>query len=102
MVVNKKSGGIDDAWLHMVLGCIGETLDPSGDMICGVCVSIRKREDRVAIWTRSVDDAKALELGRRMRAICKVEDKIPIKFSTAGREGSTAQVGGDELFKLTG
>jgi len=44
--------------LAQVLGCIGEVLDESGDIISGVAVNIRKREDRVAIWTRTSDPAK--------------------------------------------
>ena len=41
-----------------VLGCIGEVLDESGDVISGVAVNIRKREDRVSIWTRTSDPVK--------------------------------------------
>ena len=41
-----------------VLGCIGEVLDDSGDVISGVAVNIRKREDRVSIWTRTSDPVK--------------------------------------------
>ena len=40
------------------LGAIGEVLDEGGDVISGVAVNLRKREDRVAIWTRTCDEAK--------------------------------------------
>jgi len=94
-----NKNALDDGWLYTVLGCIGETLDPNGDEINGVAVSIRKREDRVSIWTKGVEAGRVQEIGRRLRVILKVEPRVAIKFSTAGREISTKVVGKNDLFK---
>jgi hypothetical protein len=53
-----------------------------------VAVNIRKREDRVAIWTTTCDEAKVAEVGRRLRELLGVDDKVGIKFQTFA-EGKT-------------
>jgi len=81
--LNKRAGTdlkIDDWFLHTVLGCIGETLDESSDVINGVVVNIRKREDRVGIWTSTCDKVKIAEIGRRMRLLLKLDQKTTIRF----------------------
>lgn len=49
---------IDDLWLFLLLGSIGEQFN-EGEHICGVVVSIRKSQDRLAVWTKDghADDA---------------------------------------------
>jgi len=57
-----------------------QTLDESQDVISGVAVNIRKQADRVAIWTRTCDEAKVSEVGRRLRLLLGADDKVQIKF----------------------
>ena len=39
---DSKAGKTDEWWLFTVLALIGETMDASGEEICGCVVSIRK------------------------------------------------------------
>lgn len=59
-----------------------KTLDESCEVINGVVVNIRKREDRVCIWTSTCDETKIAEVGRRLRLLLKLEAKVPIRFQT--------------------
>lgn len=64
-----------------------QTLDEAQDTINGVCVNIRKREDRVALWCRTTDEAQVMEVGRRLRALLKVDKSVPMKFQAFADEG---------------
>jgi translation initiation factor 4E len=52
---------MDFAWANLVMGLIGNTLDPD-DAVCGIVASSRPKVDRVQIWTRSRADADAESL----------------------------------------
>lgn len=58
----RSEGRTDECWLYTVLAVIGETLDASGDEVCGCVVSIRKSQDRIALWLRSSDKKKCTEV----------------------------------------
>lgn len=76
---------MDDWFLYTMLGCIGETLDENQDVINGVAVSIRPREDRIAIWTRTSDVEKVTQVGTNLRKLlvhAHLEDKVGIKFTS--------------------
>lgn len=47
-----KKDQLDKMWLWMVLACIGENFEDDNE-ICGCVVSIRKGQDRIALWTRT-------------------------------------------------
>jgi translation initiation factor 4E len=49
---------MDFAWANLVMGLIGNTLDPD-DAVCGIVASSRPKVDRVQLWTRSRADADA-------------------------------------------
>ena len=61
---------LDEFWLHIVLGMIGETLD-AGDEICGARVvdkSVNGRTMyRLELWFRKNDDALSKELLAKMQ-----------------------------------
>lgn len=44
--------------LPKLLAMIGEQFD-QGDEICGAVVNVRKREDRVSIWTKNATNEAA-------------------------------------------
>ena len=48
----KNHEKLDDLWLNLLLTTIGDTLG-NGELICGVLVSIRKKEDRLSAWTKT-------------------------------------------------
>lgn len=58
----RSEGRTDECWLYTVLAVIGETLDSSGEEVCGCVVSIRKSQDRIALWLRSSDKKKCTEV----------------------------------------
>jgi hypothetical protein len=51
---NFKGGkaGLDQLWLNILLAMIGEQFD-EGDEICGAVASVRARQEKVALWTRT-------------------------------------------------
>ena len=58
----RTEGRTDECWLYTVLAVIGETMDSTGDEVCGCVVSIRKSQDRIALWLRSSDKKKCTEV----------------------------------------
>ncbi|TMW68490.1 hypothetical protein Poli38472_005958 [Pythium oligandrum] len=45
---------LDECWLHVMLSLIGESLHDEDD-ICGAVVSVRKAQDRIAIWSATAE-----------------------------------------------
>ena len=91
IVVPRRSGDhtwrrhVDEWFMHTCLGVIGETLDENQDVINGVVINIRKREDRICLWTRTSDPGKVLDVGRNLRKLlahAKLEEKVPIRFQS--------------------
>ncbi|KAI8904733.1 translation initiation factor eIF 4e-like domain-containing protein [Gorgonomyces haynaldii] len=72
----KRGPELDQWWLNVCLGCIGEQFT-FGEEITGCVVSIRKANDRISIWTREADDKeKCLKIGQEMKKILGVNDKL--------------------------
>jgi len=56
-------------WLYTVLGCIGESFEEGeSDEVCGAVVSVRKSNDKIALWTRN---AKRRDLTERVGVLYK-------------------------------
>lgn len=64
---DSRSGRCDEWWLYTVLALIGETIDLNGDQVCGAVVSIRKSQDRIALWLKSSDQQVCSEIGARWK-----------------------------------
>lgn len=61
---------LDALWLHVLLALIGEQFT-DGDDICGAVVSVRKSQDRVALWTKtSSNEAVQMSIGKELKTIC--------------------------------
>eukprot|EP00743_Colponemidia_sp_Colp-15_P003841 GILK01004145.1.p1 GENE.GILK01004145.1~~GILK01004145.1.p1 ORF type:complete len:241 (-),score=30.89 GILK01004145.1:217-879(-) len=72
---------LDDMWLYLMLALIGENFDEDSDEICGCVVSLRKQEDKVAIWTRTAEaERSALRIGRIFKQILELPDHIKIGY----------------------
>jgi translation initiation factor 4E len=72
---------LDDMWLNLILACIGDTLG-NGEMVCGIIVSIRKKEDRLAIWTESAKDKdEIMNIGYDFKSSCEL-DGVKLEFKT--------------------
>jgi len=76
---DSKAGRSDEWWLHTVLAIIGETLDMDGDEVCGAVVSIRKSQDRIALWLKSSDKGRASKVGARWKK-CLEMNRTIMKF----------------------
>eukprot|EP00164_Ancoracysta_twista_P000086 GFYU01000123.1.p1 GENE.GFYU01000123.1~~GFYU01000123.1.p1 ORF type:complete len:227 (+),score=73.10 GFYU01000123.1:30-683(+) len=65
----KSKDSLDDLWLHTVLAAIGETFE-DGDEILGVVVSMRKGQDKLAVWTRTaaIEDVQ-MRIGKMFKQI---------------------------------
>ncbi len=77
---DSKAGKTDEWWLFTVLALIGETMDASGEEICGCVVSIRKSEDRIAVWLKSCDRKACTEVGARWKTCLEVSNKTSLKY----------------------
>lgn len=81
-----REGRGDEWWLYTVLAVIGETMDVTGDEVCGCVVSIRKSQDRIALWLRSSDRKRCTEVGARWKKALEVSNKTGLKYQ-AHRDG---------------
>lgn len=71
-----REGKCDRAWLLTVLAVIGETLDATGDQVCGAVVSIRKAQNRVALWLKSSERDVCRRIGTRWKLAMEVEQGL--------------------------
>lgn len=100
----KRNVNIDDLWLHVMLGAIGETLEDEDDgEVMGVVVNVRKAFYRIGVWTRTIGKSipgrgdgdvaggkgrstekgreTLLEIGRRFKAILGLPPTEMVEFS---------------------
>ena len=62
---NKKR--LEESWLHLVLGMIGETLEDADDIL-GAVVSIKRGQDRLSLWTKTAaDEDLQVRIARRVK-----------------------------------
>lgn len=67
---------MDDAWLWTILALVGEYFEDS-DQICGVVVSPRRKENRLALWTKDARNADAVKrIGEAFKRNVKAQVKI--------------------------
>lgn len=100
----KRTVPIDELWLHVMLGAIGETLEKEGDNeVMGVVVNVRKGFFRVGLWTRTIGSGiegktpkegreALLEIGRRFKEVMKLGERDQVEFSghtESAHSGST-------------
>jgi len=74
-------GKVDDCWLNTVLACIGESFGEAENDICGAVISIRRGQDRLALWTRNATDETAcVIIGRVFKQCLMIPDKQKIGY----------------------
>jgi len=71
-----KNRRCDEWWLFTVLAVIGETMDLHGDVVCGAVVSIRKSQDRIALWLKSDEQDVCVPIGERWKKALEVSNKL--------------------------
>jgi len=77
---DSKAGKGDEWWLYTALAVIGETMDASGGEICGCVVSIRKAQDRIALWLKSCDRKACTEVGARWKKCLEVSNRTSLRY----------------------
>ncbi|KAI9695213.1 MAG: eukaryotic translation initiation factor 4E [Bogoriella megaspora] len=107
----KKQVDIDHAWLDVMLGAIGETLEDEDDgEVMGVVVNVRKGFYRIGLWTRTVgksgdgknggrkgrsaEDGRTilLKIGKNFKQTLNLKDSEQVEFSghtDSAQAGST-------------
>ncbi|KFK22753.1 hypothetical protein AALP_AAs59333U000200 [Arabis alpina] len=76
VVTNNRKAALDNAWLETLMALIGEQFDEA-DEICGVVASIRPKQDKLSLWTRTKsNEAVLMGIGKKWKEILDVTDKI--------------------------
>jgi len=78
---DSKNGKCDEYWLYTVLAVLGETMDGTGAQVNGAVVSIRKNQDRIALWLQSSDRDVCISVGERWKKALGLE-KMSIRYQT--------------------
>lgn len=74
----------DEAWLYTLLALIGEEFEDS-DEICGVVVSPRAKQNKLALWTRTARDKDSvLRIGKTLKEILGVKNQIVYQAHEVG------------------
>jgi translation initiation factor 4E len=76
---------IDEWWLFTCLSLIGETLDLHGDQVCGAVVSIRKQQDRIALWLKTDDGELASQIGARWKLAMSIPNSLKYQVHRDGK-----------------
>ena len=58
--IDKSTRQLDEYFLKAMLACIGEQITSNDDEICGVVVSRKHSEDRLALWCYSTPDESSV------------------------------------------
>lgn len=72
----KQESKLDELWLYTVLAILGETMDATGDQVNGAVVSLRKSQDRIAIWIKSSDKDVCVSIGEKWKKALDMEKTL--------------------------
>eukprot|EP00903_Cladosiphon_okamuranus_P011240 g10604.t1 len=82
-VKGEDLGQLDQWWLHAVLAAIGETLESEVEPeVCGLVVSLRKGQHRIALWTRTCEESRVVPVGKKLKAALKLPARLKFVFQT--------------------
>lgn len=80
---NKQRGKLDEMWLYTILSLIGESYGDYEHEVCGAVVSVRKGQDRLALWTRNSNhDDACISIGKTFKQSLNLPDKSKIGYQT--------------------
>jgi len=78
----QRSNELDRYWLDVILCLIGEAFENS-DEICGAVVNIRGKGDKIAIWTRDIQNTAAnMEIGRKLKERLHIPPRTTIAYQS--------------------
>ncbi|TKR87982.1 hypothetical protein L596_012296 [Steinernema carpocapsae] len=70
----KRDQQLDKNWLELLMAVVGEQFEEHGQEICGAVVNIRRKGDKITLWTR---DALKDDVNLRIGQIFKQKLEIP-------------------------
>jgi len=76
VIVVPFNSNIDEMWEALLLSCIGETLSDSVAEICGVIVSIRKKQSKMSVWTKHSSPLVTEQMGAKLKQVLKLSNSI--------------------------
>ena len=71
---------------HQIMTAVGECLPQWSDQVCGAVCSVRKSNDRIALWIGTCDREKAESIGRFFKNACGLGEEERIKFEAHPKE----------------
>ncbi|EOY27849.1 hypothetical protein QUC31_012716 [Theobroma cacao] len=78
--VTLPRGKSDTCWLYTLLALIGEQFE-YGDEICGAVVSVRGRQEKIALWTKNAANETAqISIGKQWKELLDCNDTIGFIF----------------------
>ncbi|KAJ8903905.1 hypothetical protein NDN08_000436 [Rhodosorus marinus] len=73
---------LDIFWLHLVLAVVGEVFPPTAaNDIAGIVTSVRKNQDRIALWTCSALNVELQELIGKSWSALACPGGLPVGFT---------------------
>ncbi|ETW06804.1 hypothetical protein H310_02955 [Aphanomyces invadans] len=85
---------LDDAWMNTMLALIGECLEDDDDL-SGAVVSVRKTQDRIAVWTQTATNEQLQrKVGGNFRKVLDLSKNEVLKYQShadAAASGSSYQ-----------
>ncbi|PPD90964.1 hypothetical protein GOBAR_DD12082 [Gossypium barbadense] len=90
-VTSNRKANLENMWLESLMALIGEQFDEA-DEICGVVASVRQRQDKLALWTKTAtNEAAQMGIGRKWKEIIDINDKITYSFHDDSRRERSAK-----------
>nr|XP_027116632.1 eukaryotic translation initiation factor-like [Coffea arabica] len=90
-VTSNRKANLDNMWLETLMALIGEQFDEA-DEICGVVASVRQRQDKISLWTKTAtNEAAQMSIGRKWKEILDVTDKISYSFHDDSKRERSAK-----------
>ncbi|XP_038982341.1 eukaryotic translation initiation factor-like isoform X2 [Phoenix dactylifera] len=84
-VTCNRKATLDTMWLETLMALIGEQFDENEE-ICGVVASVRQRQDKLALWTKTAsNEAVQMGIGKKWKEIIDCNDKILYSFHDDSR-----------------
>ncbi|KAK8478108.1 hypothetical protein V6N13_032713 [Hibiscus sabdariffa] len=75
-----QKGKSDTSWLYTLLALIGEQFE-YGDEICGAVVSVRGKQERIALWTKNAANETAqTSIGKQWKELLDYNETIGFIF----------------------
>ena len=83
MTVRVKRQGLAAVryWESLILGLVGEELDPGIGEVCGVIASVRANEVVLSIWNKEADNSEVVaELRERMKSVLQLPGFVKMDY----------------------